>query len=193
MRVRLLGYLRRPHPVREVAAFLGISRQAARKHVDQLLDGGWVTRLLHDDKTTVDYLLNTQTLVRLQLQLEGLCGLLQENPENDVQDASDETGRGPCMTVVRGHPVGKRYPLRSNRPLTIGRDPASIIAVPYDPYVSYRHAEIYRDNGNWHVMDLASDHGTRHNWIELPRRGQTVLKHGDVLGVGQTVMVFWSA
>jgi len=62
--------------------------------------------------------------------------------------------------VVAGPDSGLTYPILTGRPLLIGRQAASGIALA-DPDVSRRHAEISTSDGVVRVRDLASVNGTR--------------------------------
>lgn len=57
-----------------------------------------------------------------------------------------------------------------------------------DDSASRRHAEIRPDNGSWLLVDLHSSNGTYLNGQRI--LGPTLLKHGDQIRVGSTLMVF---
>lgn len=85
--------------------------------------------------------------------------------------------------------VGERVVTRS-----IGRGVMPGLDLAPDLEVSERHAEIWCDEGLHFLIDLGSTNGT---WIE--RRGEQAalvggaknqLQHGDVIGVGNSVLLY---
>lgn len=69
--------------------------------------------------------------------------------------------------------------------IKIGREPDSQICLSLDTMVSRRHAEIGWDGQNWHIRDAGSRNGL---WINGARVSQTMLRPGDRIGVGQSVL-----
>ena len=59
-----------------------------------------------------------------------------------------------------------------------------------DPTISRRHCRIYlSDNGTWFLEDLQSSNGTFLRGIRL-RKKPCVLRDGDLLRVGNSVLLF---
>jgi predicted component of type VI protein secretion system len=71
----------------------------------------------------------------------------------------------------------------------VGRAPACEVQLDYDPYLSGEHCSLERAGEGFAVRDAGSRNGTWVNWVQLPRRGAQVLKPGDVLGVGRSLLV----
>lgn len=72
---------------------------------------------------------------------------------------------------------------------TLGRDPATDVALPWDQQVSRVHAEIELIAGQWAVSDDGlSRNGTFVNGREAA--GRRRLRDGDCVRVGQTVLVY---
>lgn len=92
VRLRLLIFLRRPHYLEEIASHLGMSHQAARKHVNQLVEAGWVERAIRKGTSIVDYTLNMSALIRATEEIAVLCSLL------------DAGGTGARHPLGIGHP-----------------------------------------------------------------------------------------
>mgnify|MGYP001039926115 CR=1 FL=1 len=67
--------------------------------------------------------------------------------------------------------------------VTIGRHEDNIVVLP-DPNVSRHHAEISHQGGRWAIRDLDSANGTYVNGESI--RDPYVLRHGDVIRVGQS-------
>jgi FHA domain len=79
--------------------------------------------------------------------------------------------------------------LGSRTRLTIGRDPASDIHLPWDTSVSRFHAELERHAGTWLVIDDGiSTNGTMVNGERVHTRRR--LAHSDVIRVGKTLILF---
>jgi hypothetical protein len=74
--------------------------------------------------------------------------------------------------------------LDPQRTLTIGRDPRCDLALPEEPGLSRRHAELRRQaDGAWLLCDLGSRNGT---WIGEERlEGCRPLREGDLIRLGR--------
>ena len=73
--------------------------------------------------------------------------------------------------------------------VTVGRDAASDIALPWDFQVSRAHAQVERMGAEWAIIDDGlSRNGTFVNGERL--RGRRRLASGDVVRCGDTVLVF---
>lgn len=69
--------------------------------------------------------------------------------------------------------------------ITFGRAPSATVRLD-DPYVSDRHARVYREDGEWLVSDFGSTNGTFLNQVKVT--SPTPIAAGDQLGVGRTVV-----
>jgi DNA-binding transcriptional ArsR family regulator len=204
VRLRLLGYLTQPHYLEEIAVHLGITRQAARKHLDKLEGAALVERrsAMRDQVRVLEFVINPQTLFLVHDEAGRLGELQREDPPVDVQRTRHDPAprspampaSGPCLYTMRGLQPGRRHALGlgGERRWTIGRDEGCDVVVGHDPYASNRHALIRYDR-TFFLQDLGSANGTLHNWAALPRDGEVMLAHGDVLGVGKTLLLFWEA
>ncbi|MEZ6087456.1 MAG: ATP-binding protein [Pirellulaceae bacterium] len=92
------------------------------------------------------------------------------------------------LFVIRGRDQGKHFSLDKSR-YTIGRDAGNDIQL-IDSEVSRRHAQVFSEGNNFEVMDLGSSNGTTVNGNAISR---CVLKSGDRLQVGGTMMIFTGA
>ncbi len=209
-RLDLLAFLTRPHYLEEIASHLGLTRQAARKHVEMLLSIDVIQRrpAVRGSGAVVEYAVNPRALFLIWQEFEKLGALRPAGEENLVAhtrvgegdgavpgDGNPETGPpvGPTLWAVHGLNTGTRYPLTHHHKATwrLGREPRCDIRIDYDPFVSIRHAEVNAQNGHFVLTDLASRNGTQHNGTLLPRGGEAVLRHGDLVGVGRTTFLFW--
>jgi signal transduction histidine kinase len=89
------------------------------------------------------------------------------------------------LFVIKGPDEGKQFELAGDSVL-IGRDPASKIRLN-DTEVSRRHAELVRTADGYRVLDKGSANGTYLNGQPVK---DALLRHGDHIQVGQTVLVF---
>ena len=89
---------------------------------------------------------------------------------------------------MQGRDKGKRFDLRQDS-LTLGRDASNRIQIN-DSEVSRRHAEIRRTEEGHVVIDLESSNGT---FINTEKVGKRLLKNGDRLQLGRTLLLFTSA
>ncbi|MBC8139308.1 MAG: FHA domain-containing protein [Fibrella sp.] len=114
----------------------------------------------------------------------------------ELPEASVATGRvapvpdksfvGPRLIGLSGEYAGRTIALQSDTEsrLTIGRDPATTIALATDSSVSRRHAMIIPNGSGWDLMDEASQNGTYVNSRKIEDR--TALTNGDVIQIGKS-------
>ena len=94
------------------------------------------------------------------------------------------------LFVIQGADQGRRFELRPS-PMAVGRDVSNPIRL-HDHEVSRRHAELRPSQsspepGAFQVVDLGSANGT---YVNDQPVDQVLLRSGDRLRVGQTVMLF---
>lgn len=208
-RLRLLHLLTRPRYAEEIAESLGMSRQSALKHIEKLEERGFV-RAIHGRRATgpvIEYLVVPQRLFASGVAI-GDLGKLE--PEGGPQVRFDEktvvldgasagapaaaTALSPAsghVLIASGPSAGARFGLEGDRQRwTIGRDDDRDLRMTHDPFISGRHAEIQLDRTGFALIDVFSANGTFLNFARLPRGGRVLLRPGDVLGVGHTILVF---
>jgi two-component system, NtrC family, sensor kinase len=89
------------------------------------------------------------------------------------------------LLVLQGPDKGRRFEL-PDEPALVGRESRQLPLT--DNTVSRRHAELVPDGGNWVLKDLGSSNGSYVNGARVTNRH--VLKLGDQIRVGRTLMVF---
>jgi signal transduction histidine kinase/pSer/pThr/pTyr-binding forkhead associated (FHA) protein len=89
------------------------------------------------------------------------------------------------LFVIRGADEGKRFEM-SDAVMGIGRDATNSIRL-HDTEVSRRHAEFRPLEGGFALVDLSSSNGT---FVNNQTITQTILKSGDHIQIGQTILVF---
>lgn len=96
-------------------------------------------------------------------------------------------GSGAELRIVKGPDEGKTFGLGAKA--TLGRGVNVDVAL-LDMKCSREHCTIERRAEGWVLVDLGSTNGTRLNDIKLDTRGVQVLKHGDKLRLGGTLVEF---
>jgi pSer/pThr/pTyr-binding forkhead associated (FHA) protein len=104
-------------------------------------------------------------------QQEGRADALKPKGRAVVVESSDELLL-PVGTVLALQPV-----------TSIGRAAGNTICVP-DAYASAHHALLTWREGQWHLEDRASRNGTLLNESRIGHA--TVVREGDIVGIGQT-------
>lgn len=208
-RLRLLHLLTRPRYAEEIADALGMSRQSALKHIEKLQERGFL-RALHGRRTTgpvIEFLVVPQRLFAIGVAIGSLANLEPAGgPSVRTDDrtvfldkpgvmapgsAQDTETSAAHLLLVNGPAAGSRYVLEgeANR-WTIGRDDDRELRLAHDPFISGRHAEIQQDGARHVLVDVFSANGTFLNFARIPRGGRVPLKVGDVIGLGQTFVVY---
>lgn len=89
------------------------------------------------------------------------------------------------LIVLQGPDKGRRFEL-PDQPTLIGRDSRQLPLT--DNTVSRRHCELLPVDGTWVLKDLGSSNGSYLNGARV--ENSTILKLGDQIRIGRTVMVF---
>jgi predicted component of type VI protein secretion system len=101
-----------------------------------------------------------------------------------------ERGAAPFLLFRDGTDELRIVPLHTvHARITLGRDPANDVALPWDQEVSRVHAELELIAGQWTVADDGlSRNGTFVNGRPAP--GRRRLRDGDAVRIGRTVLVY---
>lgn len=202
-RLRLLRFLVEPRYLEEIARELGVARQSAQEHVDQLLAAGIIQPLRgkRDHGPVTEYVVVLPRVFDLHEQLGARIGILSGTLEERVHlftptaplNAKGPSGGAedlPRLTIVHGMRIGTTVKLVGDGPWLLGRDPHATLCLDYDPYASTRHAEVRRTRGGFELADRFSSNGTSLDWLPLPRGGTAPLPHGSLLRIGKTLIHF---
>lgn len=179
-----------------------ISRAAVQQHLAQLVEAGLV-RVLPEAKGSraKAFVLDHARLFALVEEVRSLGQLRGElqNPGLTLGQASvpsSSWSAGPKLILVHGVKEGRAFPLRAaalteDRGWIIGRAATSAVCLDYDPYISHEHAEVSLAGAGFQVTALPeARNGTRLNWLPVPPGATVALAAGDVLGVGNSLLVF---
>jgi pSer/pThr/pTyr-binding forkhead associated (FHA) protein len=105
--------------------------------------------------------------------------------------AAERTG-APFLEYRDGDDVQRILELGSGRErLSIGRLAACEVALPWDSEVSRAHAVLEQVGSAWTIEDRGSSNGTLVNASRIA--GPHVLRDGDVVRIGRTVLIFHAA
>jgi DNA-binding transcriptional ArsR family regulator len=204
-RLRLLRFLVEPHSLERIANELGVARQSAQEHVDQLLAIGAIEarRGRGDHGPVTEYVVVLPRLFDLHEQLGQRLGVLSAEFGEDVQATFRTQPLAPIpvrappasarLVVVYGMRVGRTVPLQGQGPWLVGRDPHAALCIDYDPYVSSRHCEVRRGARGFELQDALSSNGTQLDWVTLPRGGAVPLENGQLIRVGKSLVLVRAA
>ncbi|HWG90089.1 MAG TPA: FHA domain-containing protein [Candidatus Thermoplasmatota archaeon] len=215
-RLRLLAQLRQARTASEIrltpeTVHTGenpdrvISRQAVHNHLDRLLDiKAVLSRPVRRLGASGDeFVVNHQQIFAISEEFRKLGTLrptgeagwgLQTRSLADVRAVPPK--EGPHLVLVHGLNEGTVFPLEPRAGpnashWVIGRRPDMDICLDYDPFVSSENSRLLRRGEGFAVEDLpGSRNGTFVNWQPVPVGEQAPVKHGDVLGVGRTLLLF---
>lgn len=203
-RVRLLRFLARPAYLEEIARHLRVSRQAALKHMRHLERAGYVTKrpAEREGVPVLEYSLATRGLFLLTGRLELVAAVPSEgqvgNPTVPAEGEASPSLKEPrplepALVAVRGPSAGRHFPLpaRAGEAILLGRSAKYRVAIPQDPFLSQRHAEVARVGPRLVLTDLRSTNGTYLNGARLPGGEARPIGHGDIVGLGLTLLVVW--
>jgi FHA domain len=109
-----------------------------------------------------------------------------------LREAAAAGAPGPRLVVLTGRDAGACYPLVATQVLGRARSASPRIA---DPRASRRHARIDLAPTGAAIVDLGAKNGLFVNGVRVDRSARP-LRHGDELGIGDTLLAFedpWAA
>lgn len=207
-RLQILRALRTPKTLAEIhvrapEADRNIARQTVREHLNKLIQVGMVATREVDRAygDTVEFIANHQTIFALSEEMRGLSRVrpMLEPDAATVHSPSAERAveaPGARLAMVKGLDEGTTFDLRppgARGEWVVGRRRGIAISLDFDPYVSSENSRILWDGSSHLIEDLPdSRNGTTLNFRRLSRGEIHPLRHGDVVGVGRCLLVFWS-
>jgi hypothetical protein len=101
----------------------------------------------------------------------------------------DAPASGPFarLVVKNGALAGQSIPVTTTD-FGLGAVRGNNLLLPGDPAISGQHARLHWENSMLHIEDINSTNGTYLNRLRLPP-GRHLLKPGDEIGMGQTIVV----
>lgn len=209
VRLRMIRAVRTPRVLSEIEVDgraagddrpVNLSRQAVRWHLDRLLATGFVldrpSRRAFGDAR--EYVLSHQRIYSLAEEIRGLARMRASvEPVVETVPASPRAvsvKKGPRLVLVRGLEDGTTYDLSPPKTLwTIGRAREADVPLDFDSAVSAENATL-RWDGTRHLLEdvLGSRNGTYHNFHRVDPARPVPLAHGDVVGVGRSLLLYWT-
>ncbi|MCB0272679.1 MAG: diguanylate cyclase [Bdellovibrionales bacterium] len=112
--------------------------------------------------------------------------VVKHKNEIKMDDGSDDENAS--VIVLHGNNIGKRFEIKKNEIIMIGRSSKCDITVAEDN-VSRQHAKIYRRQKKFVIEDLGSTNGT---FVNTKRIEIQELSDGDIILVGNSILKFIS-
>lgn len=207
-RLEILQLLTRPRYRKEVGGELDMTRQAASRHIEKLLDRGFIREIdgFRESGPVKEYHVVPERLFALGMSIAELGKLepeggpqvetarttdLHETPAGGSPRDGGSDAAGARLLLVNGPEQGEALPLEgSEGRWTLGRADDRDLTLDWDPYVSSHHAEVHLDLGGHTVVDAHSSNGTYVNFSRLPPADRVELAPGDAIQLGRTVLVY---
>ncbi len=188
-----------------------LTRQAILSHIDKLESVGLIdTRVAQGDSShTKEYFTREDHLFMVLEEVRTLGNLAMDTATGGVpdrtlvQEAEPETPDPEDalaqLILIRGIREGRTFALRSKEDPAqwfIGRerqvgDQRVEVPLEYDLFISRKHAVVSHKDDGFYLRDAESLNGTTVNWSQELRGGdETRLEHGDVIGVGRSLLLF---
>lgn len=194
VRIALLHRLGTPSFMPDLATEFAMTRQALKKHLDDLEEMGLV--LARQSRRGVlratEYCANPAGLFALKESILALA--ITTDPATlppaatlpSIARKPSNLASGPGLLLVHGDTPGKWFALGGKTSWIMGRDAKADVSLSYDAFASARHAMLRKGPNGWTLTDLRSTNGTRVNFQPLPT-GETVgIAHGDLVTVGKS-------
>lgn len=191
-----------PEDARDGNPDRAMSVQAVRFHLARLAEIGVVSARSRPSGGVDEYVLNKQRLFAIGEEFRSLAHL---EPAQAVDEGAtirgpmprhDVPSAGARLILVHGFDEGRSFPLRldeisGERGWVIGRRSGVPVCLDYDPFASSENAEITWANGTYVLHDIRSSrNGTSINWEPMAKGASRALRHGDVIGIGHSLLLF---
>jgi DNA-binding transcriptional ArsR family regulator len=211
VRLRILRELRSPRFISEIEVAADradggrvASRATVREHVERLVEAGIVARRTgsREHGEGQEFVINHVSLFALSEDVRALARLqpLVEHslPTAPLGPSPAREKEGPRLVIVRGLDEGVAFslappPTPREGAWTIGRRRGAEVRLDFDPFVSNENAVVAWDGRSYRIADVPqSKNGTSVNFRRLAPDAAHVLRHGDIVGVGRSYLVFWT-
>ncbi len=190
---------------------VNLTRQAILSHIDKLQDVGLVdTRVAQGEGShTKEYFTREDHLFMVLEEVRTLGNLAMDSGTGGVPDRTlvqrqepetpDHEDALAQLILIRGIREGRVFPLHSKADPAqwwIGRerqvgDEQVDVPLEYDLFISRKHAVLSHEDKRFMLRDAESLNGTVVNWNRELRGGEEIeLEHGDVIGVGRSLLLF---
>lgn len=178
-----------------------LARQTIRRHLDVLLEAGIVASrdAGREYGDTSEFIVNHQRLFAVSEEVRGLSRLRPsveiESETLPRRNLSGPRVSSPCLVLVRGLEEGQRFgldPVAGKRSWVLGRRRGLDISLDFDPSTSSENSILRWEEDHHTLEDIdGSLNGTSHNFRELAPQERVRLRHGDIVGAGRCLLVYW--
>lgn len=179
-----------------------LARQTIKFHLDALAEAGIVSTRPAEAEGAHGpaYSLNHQRLYALSEDIRGLARIrpaVEPEAVTMPRPASEQPRReGPRLVLLKGLDEGATFSLRPEGGAgqwVVGRSRSCDVPLDFDPSISHRNALVLWEEGRHLLEDVpGSLNGTFHNLRRLAPGERVALSHGDVVGVGRSILVYWA-
>jgi len=154
-----------------------------------------------DARSTREFIVNHQAIFALVEELKGLARLRpvveMPTPTAEMTPAPQREADGARLLLVKGLDEGLFFHVRPgsapSNEWIIGRRRGLAVTLDFDPYVSAENAIIRWFGGRHMIRDgPESRNGTFVNLQALRPDEEHALRHGDLIGVGRSLLLYWS-
>jgi len=108
--------------------------------------------------------------------------------KKDIQISDSESDEFGSIIVLHGNNLGKRFEVKGNQILIMGRSSRCDIPIDEDN-VSRQHAKVYKRQQKFVIEDLGSTNGT---FVNTKRIEIQALNDGDIVLIGNSILKFIS-
>ncbi|HWH07941.1 MAG TPA: FHA domain-containing protein [Candidatus Thermoplasmatota archaeon] len=178
-----------------------LARQTVARILGSLVASGIVVERAspRGHGTGTEFVVDHQRIFSLAEDLRGLARLRPTvEPQAETLPAGGPASPrrpGPQLVLVRGLDEGAAFPLDAGARSrwVVGRRRGCDVPLDFDASVSAENAVVALEDGVHWLTDVeGSLNGTSHNFRRLSPRERVPLRHGDVVGVGRSLLLFWS-
>lgn len=174
-----------------------ISRQAVLQHLDSLEEVGVVDRLPDEGTKAQRRVVNQARLFAIVEDLRALTAIRPavrvdvDTTMPRIEGLHEPTPPGPKLVLVGGPWQGHAFPLLGSGPWTLGRSRSRDVSLSYDPFVSAEQAVLTAEGAGRAVEELpGARNACQVSFVPLQKGERRVLRPGDVLGVGRSLLVY---
>lgn len=168
-----------------------MSRQSIMEHIEHLETIGVVNRVPEEG----GYVTSAQHLFAIVEDMRALSAIetsMRVDVDSTMQQAGPQATAWPAgskLVLVAGPWQGRAFPLSGDGPWTLGRSSTQSVALTYDPFASGENARLVKEGAS--VM-VDAVHGARNppHINFSPVTGPRVLRPGDILGIGRSLLVY---
>ncbi len=120
------------------------------------------------------------------LRTQNFANQQDQDSEHTILLTQKSTPSFAWLVMIKGKQVGQLFPLE-RKGTVIGRNKKCQIALRLDKAASSEHAQIYEEDSNFVIHDLASSNKT---WVNGQEVYHYILQENDVVTIGETRFVF---